>query len=178
MHGNRLFLLLINLVGGIAVIGSYLAGFSANPQSAELFWGGVPAGLRPIYTTNMILAAIGYFAFTGFILFALDPERTWVADRFRFNIFNVIYAGILLPSALWMPLTNLAMVDPNPLLVWIVRFVLLLVALASVGLLLALLKTNQRAPTWAHRLALIGTLFFCFQTVILDAAIWGILFNP
>lgn len=178
MHRSKVLLLLINLAGGIAVLASYAIGFSSPSAGGNILWGGVPTSIRPVYTTNMFLAAIGYFAFTTFILFGLDAEKTRVADRYKHDVFSFIYAGILLPSALWLPLTYLAVQQPGQLLVWLVRLVLILVALASLGLLVALIKVNQKEPKWAHRLALIGILFFCFQTVILDATVWSILFNP
>lgn len=178
MHKSKILLLLINLAGGIAVLASYAIGFSSSAAGENILWGGVPTSIRPVYTTNMFLAAIGYFAFSTFILIRLDAEKTRVADRYTYDVFSYIYAGILLPSALWLPLTYLAVQQPGQLLVWLVRLVLILVALASLGLLTALLKINQPEPKWAYRLALIGALFFCFQTVILDATVWSILFNP
>jgi hypothetical protein len=57
----------------------------------------------------MLLAAAGYFAFTYFVLFRLDPTITRVLGRFPFDLFNVLYAVILIPSALWMPLTLFAL---------------------------------------------------------------------
>lgn len=178
MHKSKLLLLLINLAGGIAVLASYAFGFSSSSAGENILWGGVPASIRPIYKTNMILAAIGFFVFSYFILFRLDAEKARVADRYQYDVFSYIYAGILLPSALWLPLTYLAGQQPGPLLVWLVRLVLIMVALASLGLMIALLKINQPEPKWAHHLALIGVFFFCFQTVILDATVWSILFNP
>jgi hypothetical protein len=125
----------------------------------------------------MFLAAAGYFAFTYFILFRLHPQDARVADRFDFGLFNALYAVVLIPSALWMPLTFLAVEQSSQTLSWTVRIVLLLVAAASLGLLAALLKDEPRQPLWAHRLALVGMVGFCFQTVLLDAIFWGAYFT-
>ncbi len=127
-------LLIIILVGGIAVLLSYVLGPLTRPGAAGLLWGGVPEGIRPFYTVGMFLGAGGYFAFTYFLLFRLAPEMARVAGRFGFGLFEAIYVAILLPSALWMPLTLLAAEQPGQALLWLVRLDLWTVAVASLGL--------------------------------------------
>ncbi|OGO67419.1 MAG: hypothetical protein A2Z49_02025 [Chloroflexi bacterium RBG_19FT_COMBO_56_12] len=173
MHKSKLLMLFINLIGGTAVLGSYAWGALTHPGAADVLWGGVPQGIRSFYTAGMFLAASGYFAFSYFILFRLPPKDTQVAGRFGFGVFNAIYAAILIPSGLWMPLTFLALDQSSPVLVWVVRLDLALVAVASLSLLFTLISVRPRQPVWAHRLAVIGVIGFCFQTVILDAVVWG-----
>jgi hypothetical protein len=108
----------------------------------------------------MFLAATGYFAFTYFILFRPNPGETRVFRRFPFDLFNVLYAAILLPSALWMPLTLFALEGSSLGFVWAVRIVLVIVGLASVALLFALLKVEPCLPRSAHRLAVAGCVGF------------------
>ncbi len=169
--------LLINLIGGSAVLGSYAIGLTTHPGASQALWGGVPASLRPLYTASMFLAASGYFAFTYFILFRLNPAATQVAGRFGYGVFNALYAAILLPSALWMPLTFWAIRQPDPISVWSVRATLAVVGLASLSLSAALMKVSPREPAWAHKLALIGCAAFCLQTVLLDAVLWSAYFQ-
>ena len=166
----------INILGGVAVIGSYILGFLTRPVEAGMLWGGVPAQLRTLYTTNMFLAASGYFIFSLFILLKNENEIR-VSNRFGFGSFLVLYLLVLIPSALWMPLTILAIGQSSLAWLWLVRVDLLVVALASLGILYALITMQPRRPTWFHILAVAGGLFFCFQTVILDATIWSILFR-
>jgi hypothetical protein len=172
MSAKKWLMLFINLLGGGAVIGSYIWGFLTHPNAGQALWGGVPDSIRPFYTAGMFLAATGYFAFTYFILFRLNPTNTRVFSRFPFGLFNVLYAAILIPSALWMPLTLFALEGHSLGFVWAVRIVLALVGLASVGLLFALLKVEPRLPRLAHRLAVAGCVGFCLQTAILDAIVW------
>jgi len=61
---HRRNLILINVFGGIAVLASYAWGALGAPDTMGSLWGGVPEGLLPVYTTNMFLAAAGYFAFS------------------------------------------------------------------------------------------------------------------
>jgi hypothetical protein len=170
-------LLLINIAGGASVLGSYALGILTHPNASQVLWGGVPEGIRPIYTTNMLLAAAGYFAFLYFILFRLDAAATRVAGRFGYGLFAVLLAGILIPSALWMPLTFLAAEQSSLILVWAVRIVLWLVGLASLALFYAILKVEPRQPLWAQRIALAGSIAFCIQTVFLDAIVWTFFFQ-
>ena len=162
---------------GGGVIGSYIWGFLTHPNAGQALWGGVPDTIRPFYSTGMFLAASGYFAFTYFILFRLNPNKTRVFNRFPFGLFNILYAAILIPSALWMPLTLFVLEGSSLGFVWAVRIVLAMVGLASVGLLFDLLKVEPRLPRWAHRLAVAGCVGFCLQTAILDAIVWVAFFK-
>jgi hypothetical protein len=176
MKSYRWLLLAINLLGGSAVIGSYIWGLGA-PGAVDALWGGVPGSIRPYYTAGMLLAAAGFFAFSFFILLRMDPEKVKILGCCGAGIFHYLYLGILVPSALWMPATFWAIDHPVALLVWAVRGVLILVGLFSLGLLAALLGTKPRTPAWAHALAVVGAACFCIQTVILDAIVWGAAFG-
>ena len=112
MHTSRRSLLWLNLLGGSAVLGSYGYGLASNPLTRGDLWGAVPESLRPLYTTSMLLAAAGYFAFSFFVFFRLDPQRTRILGRYGFGAFHALYALILLPSALWMPLTFAMLESP------------------------------------------------------------------
>ena len=176
MKSYRWLLLAVNLIGGSAVIGSYIWGLG-RPGAVEALWGGVPESVRPYYTAGMLLAAAGYFAFTYFLLFRMDPDKAIILGCCGAGIFQYLYLGILVPSAIWMPATFWAVGNPSALAVWIVRGVLILVALSSLGLLAALLGTKPRKPAWAHALAVTGAVLFCIQTVMLDAIVWGTAFG-
>ena len=109
---------------------SYVHGLVTHPDAREGLWGGIPEALRHLYSVSMILAAAGFFLFTGFILFRVDPEER----NARFTVFPLLYALILIPSALWLPLTFAVMEHPSTSLWWAVRVDLLLVGLGSIGL--------------------------------------------
>jgi hypothetical protein len=172
MHPARLLLIAVNVAGGIAVLGSYAHGIATHPDTSGQVWGGVPEELRQLYTVSMLLAAAGYFPFTYFVVCRLDPDRTRVAGRFGFVLFVWLYAIVLVPSALWMPLT-FAMLDAPSGLLWLsIRLVLFAVAIGSLALLTALPAARPRDNGWPFRLAIAGCLAFCLQTAILDALVW------
>jgi hypothetical protein len=161
----------INLIGGTAVLGSYAYCLSAYPAQAGDFWGDVPDALRPVYTVNMGLAAVGYFAFSYFLMFRLDTSANG-GRRIGIGTFNALYALILIPSALWMPLTFAMLESPSDGLWWAIRLTLAGVGIGSVGLLVGLLAARPDPPSVSHRLAVAGCVAFCCQTAILDALVW------
>ena len=165
-------LLWLNVIGGSAVLGSYAHGLASNPLTRGAVWGDVPEAFRPFYTVNMLLAAAGYFAFSFFVFRRLDPARTRIARGFGYGAFHLLYALILIPSALWLPLTFEMLESPSAGLWLAIRGVLALVGLGSVGLLAAIASASPHQAPGARRAALVGAAFFTLQTAVLDALVW------
>jgi hypothetical protein len=176
MNAQQWTLIAINVVGGILVLGSYVQGLMAHPDNRNAIWGGVPASVQPLYTVSMISAALGYFAFTYFIMFRIDAEVR-VGNHFGFWVFYLIYILILLPSAMWMPLTYAALGNHSTGLYWAIRIVLAVVGLGSLALLAALLSLRTGGSSYAYWLAVAGSAAFCLQTAVLDALVWPAFFK-
>ena len=174
---QHIILLVINIIGGAAVIGSYIFGLSTQSGGANVLWGGVPANIRPVYTVSMILSALGYFAFLYYIFFRLDPAQTSIAGVSGFTLFYVIFLLILIPSASWMPLANVYVGNPSTGMLVLVRIVLVIVGLASIALLWALLTLQGKVPGILYWLAVVGSGYFAFHTTVLDAIVWSALFK-
>jgi len=177
MQAEQWILIAINVVGGVLVIGSYVQGFMTHPDSGNVLWGGVPESIRPLYTLCMIPAALGYFAFSYFIIFRLDPDVVKIGNTFDYRIFLAIYALILFPSALWMPLTHAMLSNPSAGLLWSIRITLAVVGIAALCLLAALLTIDAKEPAAAYWAAVAGSAAFCLQTAVLDAIVWNIYFR-
>ena len=174
MNKQKLLMLVINLIGGPAVIGSYMLGITAHPGQAAALWGGFPASLRPISTANMLLAAAGYLFLLVFLLVRVDPAAR--IGKFPFGIFNLFYVLILIPSAIWISLT-FAVADQYTLGRWLAVIVTLaLVALGSTGMLLALLGLRPRPAGGMYWLAVAGAFFLFLQTAVFDAILWTVTF--
>jgi hypothetical protein len=168
----RAVLIGLNVVGGLAVLGSYAHGILTHPGTSGAVWGGVPGALRPWYVASMLLAAAGYFLFTYYVCFVLEPERVRVGTSVGYGAFVWSYAAVLMASALWMPLT-FAMLDAPSAALWSsIRTVLFVVALGSLGILAGVMIATPRPEGWAYGLAVAGAVAFCIQTVVLDALIW------
>lgn len=177
MATQHIILLVINVVGGAAVIGSYIYGISAQSGGANVLWGGVPGNIRPVYTVSMVLSALGYFAFMYYIFFRLTPSEVSIAGSFDFSLFYFIFLAILIPSALWMPLTNVYVGNPTTANWVAVRTVLVIVGLASIALVWAILSLQGKIPGVSYWLAVVGSGYFAFHTAILDAIVWAELFK-
>ena len=177
IHPQRLTFLIVNVLGGSAVLASYWHGLSTHPETRGALWGGLPEGLQPLYTISMLLAAAGYFPFTYLLAYRVDPSRVRLPGGLGFDAFNVLYALILAPSALWMPLTFTMIAHPNPTLWFIIRVVLGLVGIGSIGLIAALLTLRPRPPRALHVAAILGAVAFAVQTAVLDALVWPVFFR-
>jgi hypothetical protein len=172
MHPDKRAMAWINVIGGVAVLGSYAHGIWTNPETAGAVWGGVPEWMKPFYTVSMLAAAVGYLVFTHYLCFRADPEESRVADRFSLRLFNALYVLILLPSALWMPLTFSMLDDPHDGLWMVIRLVLALVGIGSLAVIAALLMLQPRRPALSYWLAVVGSVAFSIQTALLDAIVW------
>jgi hypothetical protein len=177
MATQHIILLVINVIGGAAVIGSYIYGINAQSGGASVLWGGVPEHIRPVYLVSMVLSALGFFAFLYYIFFRLNPSEVSIAGTFSFSLFYFIFLAILIPSALWMPLTNVYVGNPTTANWVTVRIVLAIVGLASIALVWALLSLQDKVPGVSYWLAVVGSGYFAFHTAILDAIVWAELFK-
>lgn len=177
MDEQQWMLVLINVIGGAAVLGSYYRGLKTHPDQRSAVWGGVPEGLKPFYTVSMSLAAAGYFAFTYFILFEIETDDVEIWGQSNFGPFLGTYAVILFASALWMPLTFRMIKQPSKTKWCAIRIVLGTVGIASLALLATLISLDPRQPQVSYWLAVIGTGLFCVQTSILDATVWPAYFS-
>jgi len=176
MDEQKIWFLVINALGGFAVMAGYVASLVTHPNTEQLLWGRFTPSLKWAYMVSMPLAAAGYLLVLYFILFQLDAGsvRIWGYDGFL--VFDIIFMAILVFSAFWMPLTY-KLIETQQRGWWIyIRLVLFIVALASLALLCALLMINQKEPDWSYRLAVCGAAIFFIQTGVMDAFIWPAFF--
>jgi hypothetical protein len=176
MHPKKRFWMWLVLLGGASVPISYVHGLATHTDSRGGLWGGVPEALQPLYTVSMLLAASGFFLFTGFILFRADPGTARDGGLKGFGGFPLLYALILIPSALWLPLTFTYMEHQSVWLWWIVRVDLFLVGLGAIGLFPALFAFRPAKRDLFFILAVAGLVLFSWQTAVLDALVWPYFF--
>ncbi|MFO8011451.1 MAG: hypothetical protein R6T78_01265 [Dehalococcoidales bacterium] len=177
MNNEQWILLAINIAGGAAVLGSYFREIKRHPGKRNDIWGGVPERIKPLYTVSMLLAAVGYLAFSYFIVIRADPDEIEIGNNLGFGVFYPVYILILLPSAMWMPFTYKMLQQPSKA-TWIqIRLILALVGIASLALLALISMLEPREPGAAYWAAVTGAAFFCIQTAVLDALIWPAFFK-
>jgi len=172
LHPQQRRLLVLNALGGAAVLGSYYYGLAGHPGAGDALWGGVPEALKPFYTVSMLAAAVGYFPFTYLFVFRVDPDRVRIAGSLGFGWILLLYALILVPSAMWLPLTLRLAGAWSEWLWTAIRVVLALVGLGSLGILFSLIRLAPVPSRALHVAAIAGAIAFCVQTALLDATVW------
>ena len=177
MHRDKTALLGINVVGGLGVVGSYAHGLSVHAGSGDALWGSVPEGWQPLYTVSMLGATLGFFLFLSYLMLRVDPDVARMGGGLSYRAFHGIFLAILVPSALWMPLTFRWIASPGEGLWLAIRVVLLVVGVGSVALVAALATLGPREARVHHALAVIGAIAFAWQTAFLDALIWPAYFR-
>ncbi len=177
MTSTQKRLVALNIAGGVAVLGSYAAGFAYYPDDVGGLWGGVSEQWRGLYTTAMFPAALGYFPMTYFLLFRANLDQKVFGGVSAGACITLLYAVALSLAAAWMPLTLEFLTGAGAGLWPAIHLALLFTGVASLGLVgcvIALRPTHGGGVAWT--LALLGSLFFTFQTGVLDALVWPALF--
>lgn len=169
---QRRALLALQLTAGPLVLVSYVVGFVVWPDATAMMWGGVPESLRGLYTTWMFVAAAGYFAYSIPLTFRAEASGARMLGGRGYPSLLAAYALMLVPSALWLPLTKWHLGDPSALRFAVVCVDLLAVALGSLAILGATLTLEPRLPARARILSVAGAAAFCVQTVLLDGLLW------
>jgi hypothetical protein len=177
MSTPQLMLLVVMLMGGLGVIGSYAQGLISHPGSIKVLWGKISGPFRTIYFISMLLSALGYFAFAYYLLFRVDPATALVTDTLGFEVFFAAITGMLLFSSLWMPFTYSYVDKPNKGTWLMIRVVLFLVALSSCALVWALLSLHDKTPPGPYWVAVVGAGYFALHTTMLDAFLWPVLYR-
>lgn len=177
MATKQIIFIIINLFGGLLVLLSYAYTFKAGSQGQNALWGGVPATSRGIYTISMILSALSFFIFTSFILFKVSPKEATIGTISAYCFFILLYILILIPSAAWTPLTLLFVSNQNHAIWILIRIVLFLVALGSLGILFSFLFLQPKPSGIFYWSAITGIIIFFLHTFILDALIWPAVFK-
>jgi hypothetical protein len=177
LHPQKIVFALLNLIAGTAVLASYAWGATAWPaETVTRLWGDVPEAVRPWYSSWMFVAATGYLVYAGFLFFRVDADRARVAGRYGFGLFNALLVLILVPSAVWMPLTLHHIEHPSSLS-WLAIVVgLWTTGLASLAMIGALAALEPREPQGWARASLVGAMAFAGQTFVLDSCVWPLLF--
>jgi len=176
MHPDKKKWLAINLVGGLAVLGSYAHGLITHPETRGQLWGEMPAPLQDIYGVTMWLATAGYLVFMYQVMFRLDAAKVKLGSYSGLRVINGFCAAVVFASALWMPLTFAYLAQPSPALWALVRVDLIVVGIGAIGLIVSQFLLTPRPSGWIGVVTLVALLFFALQTAFLDPFVWPAFF--
>lgn len=168
MDGARTSFAVVQIVGGIAVLGSYVHGFSAHADPGVL-WGTIAPEVIPPYTACMPPAALGYLVAAGYLVTRVDP-RTERLGTVGFSGLTAAFAVLLLASTLWMPLSLAAFDAQAPWLWTWIQVDLAATGGASLAIGWGLWRLREAGAAW--KMAAVGWAFLCWQTVVLDCLVW------
>ena len=177
INKNKNIFYIINILGGSLVLFSYGHGLSSHVDLRIQLWGNIPISIKPYYTFNMLLATLGYFCFTSYILKAVILSVKYQYHSSYIKKINLFYAGIIIPSIFWMPMTFRMLMDPSDLLWIAIKVVLIVVGLSASSLMIFLIKSEIQVKDLHYYIALIGIVPFWIQTMILDAIVWPYYFR-
>lgn len=177
MHPKKKRWLAINVVGGIAVLGSYAHGLATHPQTRDLLWGDMPGPLQDIYGVTMWLAAAGYLVFMAQVLFRFDAAEVRVGRYSGIGVISACCAAVVFASALWMPLTFAYLAQPSTTLWVLIRADLIVVAIGAIGLIVTQFALRPGRTGWASVVTVVSLLLFALQTAFLDPFVWPAFFT-
>lgn len=161
----------INVIGGVAVLGSCAHGLLTHPGQGGLLWGSMPGPLVSLHVGLLPLAVAGHLAAAAFLLRA-PPGRLTIGGAPALPQLSFSTAVLLLASAWWMPLCWAALDQQDPGYLQWIQLVLMVAgatALLNVVLLLRLDDVPGLRLRWA---AVIGASIVMLQCTILDAFVW------
>ena len=168
---------IVNVVGGTAVLGSYVLCLLGFPEHREALWGGIDGRTRLIFTLSMVLAAGGYLTFCYMVVFD-DFGLVLFSGAQAFNTAIILVVLFLISSSLWMPFTILYL-NTGERVFWILCVAMLWVtALSLLTLLFSIIIDNSAQVSMIVKLSsILGLGWLTLHCLVLDALIWVIRFN-
>ena len=161
---------LVNLVGGFAVLGSYVVGLYLYPDFRNALWGGVTGSWKTIFTVSMFFAAAGY------LVFCYSMTISDAANKSSFlggHTFPILAAFFLISASVWMPAT-LKYLASDDILWWILSVISLWITAASLILLTVSFGLSKYEGIGALQfsLTLAGIIWITIHCLVFDAIIW------
>ena len=158
--------ILVNLIGGILVLGGYFLGITSDPSMKTKLWGNLPESWQVFYFISIIMSSIGYLAFFYNIVFKQNVGGVLTN---RLILLCVIF---LFSASLWMPLT-IKVIESNNGFFWILTQVSLWVtAFAAIVITALLIKSPHRPKNRSYQLTMWGMSYLSFHCLVLDAILW------
>lgn len=173
---SKTVLWLLNIVGGIAVLGSYVVGLSNHPGQGMMLWGEIPEGVRGPYTAMMFPAAFGYITAFAYVVTqpqeALDARLAGGLQRYV-----LIQTLFLVSAALWMPLCWVGIDNGLPWMVWPIQAVLAVTGAGAAYFVWQFAVITDPDRPLFRKAALIGSCFLALQCTVIDGLIWPRFFS-
>ena len=170
--------LIVNVIGGVAVLGGYAGFLSVFPEQRDSLWGGIEGGWQSVFVISMFGAAAGYLIFTCCVLFRSAPtgfSSRLMKSKQSVSTLSAVFLGA---AAVWMPAT-ITYLDTGSLAWWIIAVASLwITALALVAMTAIVVLSPSAIPSpFARIMAIVGISYITFHCLVFDAIVWVSLFN-
>ena len=164
--------LVVNLVGGVAVLLSYALMLMWYPEHRESLWGGVGGGLRKLFVLSMLIAAVGYLTFL-YLVTSKGVAGVSNGEGLLVTYAPSVLCGIFLTaSTTWMPLT-VAYLNTESELLWILAVTSLWITVVSLLAMAFVIFRSDAGMDYGNRyIALSGLIYISFHCLVLDAIVW------
>ena len=164
---------LINVVGGIAVLGSYVLCLMMFPEQREALWGGVVGTTRNIVVISMLFSAAGYLAFLYISVFNVSTDLFSDKSLLDGNLILLLALSFLLASTVWMPASVGFLETSNNVYLNLSVASLWIAALSLVGLLVTVFLTDFSTTSNLPKiLSIVGLGMITFHCLVFDAIMW------
>jgi|TARA_B100001142_G_scaffold219604_1_gene217798 hypothetical protein len=164
--------LLINIFGGIAVLGGYVIALINNPETRNELWGGVPENLRLWITAFMFISAFGYCFAMYYLIFDEGLSLDFFWGKFDYKLIRILLIIFLLTAALWIHTTFLYIESGSKFHWGLVQFELWLTGVSVFLIMLGIASATKVENSNLHFYSIIGLSTISFHCLILDAFLW------
>ena len=178
MISTKMIFVLVNVVGGVAVLGGYAWCLRLYPEHGEALWGGVHGTLRTIFTLSMVPAVAGYLTFCYVTIFQGDTVAFGKVSGLGVNIIVILAILFLASAAMWMP-ALIAYIRSGVRVWWVVcvasLWVTALSLLAMTGV--TAISSGEGISVISKNASVAGLAYITFHCLVMDAIVWVLLFN-
>ncbi len=164
--------LLINIIGGIAVLGGYVIALINHPETRNELWGGVPENLRFWITIFMFISAFGYCFAMYYLIFDEGLFLNFFWGKFDYKLIKILLIIFLLTAALWIH-TAFIYIESGSKLYWnFVQLELWLTGISAFLIMIGIATAIGVKNSNLHLYSILGLSAISFHCLALDAFLW------
>ena len=163
---------LINIIGGVAVLGGYIIALLNHPETRNELWGGVPENLRLSIIAFMFVSAFGYCFAMYYLIFSEGLDLNFFWGKFDYKLLRILLIVFLVTAALWIH-TTFIYLDSGSKTSWtLVQIELWLTGTSVFLMMIGLATATGVKHNSFHLYSIIGLSAISFHCLILDAFLW------
>ena len=165
-------LIILNIIGGIFVLGGYIFALINNPSNRSELWGGVAENFRPWIISSMFLSAFGYCYAMKYLLIDDVIPFKFFFNRFETNFILIVQFIFLFSAALWIHTTFSYLNSPTSFKWTLINLELWTTGVSILCLALGIIFIKDRPYEINYIVSVLGLLAISFHCIFLDAFLW------